>query len=419
MEKKRICIVTPDYLSCTPRVVKEADALYEAGFAVTVVFSQGNLKEPRYFDEILLKDKPWQWYTFGWAPFIKGEKLLYYKSKLRYHIAKRLPSAFWKFGKLAEYAEGRVYKELASLAKSCKADIYIGHYPIGLAAAAYASFCNKAKLGYDIEDLYGAEQPLTKKGIRETQRIKIIESRYLPYCRHISCVSELVAEEIAKRYNINRKILVIHNVFPLRERNNLDGKVKDRRGNALSLYWFSQVIGENRGIEDIIRAAGLLKEKIQIHLRGVVSQEYKRKLIILARSFGIEDFLYFHPSVPPSELLSRTAEHDVGLALEQPVSLSRCLSITNKLFFYMLAGLCIVVTDLPGQKYIYSNSPDIGFLYPPGDYQTLAKYLYKLISTQDLLNKYKQASLRAAQEKWNWEKESQNLIENIKNIINH
>lgn len=414
MNKKTVCIVTPDYINSNPRTVKEADALHQAGFNVRVVFSQGNLENIRIFDKILLKEKQWKWDIVGWSPFRKEERILYYKSKLRFHIAKRLHPLFWQFAKLAEYAEGRVYKELAKACVSEKADIYIGHYPAGLAAAAFAAFKRGAKLGYDVEDLYTEEQipPMRKR------RIELIERRYLPHCSYVTVASELFADEMVKRYSISPP-LVIYNVFPWAERENLDGKVKDRQGDPLSLYWFSQTIGENRGIEDAIRAAGLLEGRVQIHLRGnILSESVRNKFIVLARECRVEKFIYFHLPVPPKEILSRITEHDIGLALEQPVSLNRMLCITNKIFYYQLAGLAIAATDTPGQKHIISNySPEAGFLYKPGDYQALADNLNKLISNPDKLRLCKQAALKAAQERWNWEIESRKFIENISRLL--
>ena len=37
MKVERICLVSPGHLSSNPRLVKEADALHEAGYAVRVV----------------------------------------------------------------------------------------------------------------------------------------------------------------------------------------------------------------------------------------------------------------------------------------------------------------------------------------------------------------------------------------------
>ena len=52
-----ICIVTPGYISSTPRVMKEADALAEAGFRVRVVFSQGDLADIRRHDQLVLRGR--------------------------------------------------------------------------------------------------------------------------------------------------------------------------------------------------------------------------------------------------------------------------------------------------------------------------------------------------------------------------
>jgi len=395
-----------------PRTVKEADALYGAGFDVRVAFTEGNLEQIRALDDCLLKSKPWRFSTVGWSPFRKKERALYLKTKLRYHIFKRLPSFLFPFAKCAEYGEGRLYKELCLLASSEKADLYIGHYPIGLAAAAYAASRWGSKLAYDVEDFHTQEEV----GQRVKRRISLIEGRYLPGCAYVSCVSELVAEELAKLYNISNT-LVIHNVFPWEERAKIDGQIKDRKGDALSLYWYSQVIGENRGIEDTIRAAGLLKDKVQLHLRGWLTEEVKNKFLKLAKQCGIEENIYFHSPVNPAELLSRAAEHDVGLALEQPVSLSRKLAISNKFFFYLLSGLAVAVTNLPAQEYIMSTCPGAGFIYNPGDYQGLAGQINRFILEPKLLESSKQAALKAAQELWNWEKESKKLIERIRGLL--
>jgi len=411
-DKKTICIVAPGYISSNPRVVKEADALWQAGFNIRVIFSQGNLERVRLFDEILLKEKSWKWEAVYWSPFRKKERPLYYKSKFRYHLVRRLPLSLLSFGKLTEYSEGRVYKELAELAASEKADLYIGHYPTGLAAAAYAAFQWGAKLCYDVEDLHTGE-PLP---VKQKERIKIIESRYLTRCSYVSAVSELVADEMVNRYGIIRPI-VIHNVFPWADRKKLDGQIIDRKESTLSLYWYSQVIGEDRGIQDAIKAAGLLKEKVQIHLRGSVSKEVKNKFLTLARECEVGENLYFHPPVSPTELLSRAVEHDVGLALEQLNSLNHKLTVTNKFFFYLLAGLAIVATDIPGQRYIMSTCPDAGFLYPPGDYQTLAGYIKLWIENRERLESCKRTALEAARNRWNWEIESKKLVDTVGDLL--
>lgn len=412
-EAKKICIVTPGYISSNPRVVKEADALAKAGFNVRVVFSEGGLDELIGYDYQLLKQKNWQYDIVKWSPLRKKEKFLHYKTKLRHFAARRLPGCLYRFSRFAEFAEGRVYKELAKLAALKKADIYIGHYPAGLAAAAYAARQWEVKLGYDSEDLHTGEFPENSK---KTQRVKIIEQRYLPLCSIITASSALIGSELMSRYKV-KKPLVIYNVFPLEERKSMGKQKKEKKRKEVSFYWYSQVIGLDRGIQDLIKAARLVKGNFQIHLRGHIREDVQKKLKNLAKKNGVEKKLYFHSFIRPGELLFRAAEHDVGFALEWPVNRNRNISVSNKMFFYMLAGLAIAATGTAGQKQIMENNPQIGFLYKPGNYEELAAKLNELILSPGKLAACKEASLEAAEKTWNWERESKKLTENISKIL--
>src|SRR5580692_5024949 len=57
--KVRVCIVTSEQLSSNPRVVKEADALAEAGCEVRVVACQW-MDWARREDAALLQDRAWR-----------------------------------------------------------------------------------------------------------------------------------------------------------------------------------------------------------------------------------------------------------------------------------------------------------------------------------------------------------------------
>jgi len=322
----------------------------------------------------------------------------------------------WRIPGVAERAEGRVFPELLRLALRQKADVYIGHYPTGLCVAAHAARYWKGAYAYDIEDLHAAESPDTPEGRKRTRRIVLLEKRFIHGCAYCSAVSEGVAQEITRRYGVLSPV-VVKNVFSLSEINRADGLVKDRRGNAVSLYWYSQVVGEDRGIQDLIKAAGLLKGEFQLHIRGFLSRTIHDRLNDLARTSGIEDKLYFHEPVSPEELFSRTREHDVGVASEQLVSLNRQLTISNKMFFYMLAGLALAVTRTPGQSFIMQQNPGAGFLYMPGDIQSLASGLQRFIDDREYREACKRAAFLAAQQQWNWEKESVALLDRIDRVV--
>jgi glycosyltransferase involved in cell wall biosynthesis len=412
----RVCIVTPGYLSSTPRVVREADALAAAGHDVRVVFSQGQLDALREFDGELLAGKPWRASVFKWSVDDPAERRAFQMTRVRHRVARALPTITWSIPGVAERAEGRVYPELAELAAAETADLYIGHYPDGLAAASHAAEQHRAALGYDVEDLYADAFPETPETEKIKARILAIEHRYVPRCSYISAVSAPVADVFAARYGTETPV-VVHNCYPWSDRATIDGVTKQRRGAPLSVYWFSQTVGLNRGIQDVIRAAGAMQAPIQIHLQGSASEDVKDGLSSLAAGCGVDASLFFHGSVPPAELLSRAAEHDVGLAAEIPGILNRRLAVTNKQFLYFLAGLAIAASDVPGQRGVMDSCPSAGVLYEPGDFRGLAARLDVWALEPARLAEAKRASLEAARTRWNWERESAKLVEHIGEVL--
>jgi glycosyltransferase involved in cell wall biosynthesis len=197
----------------------------------------------------------------------------------------------------------------------------------------------------------------------------------------------------------------------------LDGQVRDRRGDALSLYWFSQTVGLDRGIQDVILAAGRLVGPVQIHLRGHLTEAVRAELLSLAADCGVSDALYFHAPVCPKDLLSRSAEHDVGLALEPGARVCHRVTVSNKLFVYMTAGLAIVATDVPGQRAVLGDLGEDAFLYRSGGHGALAAHLEELRSNRGKLLAAKKASLAAARQRWNWEMESKKLLAAVERAL--
>jgi glycosyltransferase involved in cell wall biosynthesis len=401
--------------------VKEADALHASGLSVRVVFTQSNGRE-RAFDEQLLADREWNWTTVRWDSggwrrirdrMSRRAWTRWVIGVARERIFRRIPQIAWPHGNVAERGEGRFFPELASSAAESRADLYIGHYPAGLAAAAAAASRWNARLGYDAEDFHLGEEENPEA---QRRRIEFIERRYLPSCDYVTAASNGIASALTQKYGIAPPVAIL-NVFPWSDRFSLDGRRCEGRGTRLSLYWYSQTIGLDRGIQDVIRASALLGESPEIHLRGDVAPSVRASLLELAASCGVAEHLFFHDQVPPTELLSRAAEHDVGLALEQGHTLNRAICTTNKLFFYLLAGLAVIGTDVPGQREILQQIAPAAALYRPGDVESLAAALSIWQRDRHLLEKAKRAALASAHDRWSWEVESAALIDQVQAVV--
>jgi glycosyltransferase involved in cell wall biosynthesis len=412
MPSARVCLVTPGYISSSPRVVREADALTAAGYDVRVAFTQGQLLDVRTFDDALIERKPWRTSIFKWSRADSSERWAYYRSGVRHHVAQALTSRGVTSAPIVARAEGRVYPELTALATAERADLYIGHYPIGLAAAAAAATRHGALLGYDIEDLYAETFPPTPDWLPSRSRIMALEHRHARACAHLTAVSDLVADAFADRYATPRPIPV-YNCHPWADRANLDNLVKERKGSALSLFWFSQTVGLDRGLQTAVEAAGLMRHPAQIHLRGSVDAGTRAALEDVARRAGVPDVLHFHPRCAPEELLSRAAEHDVGLALETDLSLNHRLTASNKIFLYFVAGLAVVASDVPGQRWVMERAPRAGLIAGHGDASSMARALDEWANDPLALAAAKQASLDAGRTRWNAEQEADRVVTSV------
>jgi glycosyltransferase involved in cell wall biosynthesis len=331
---------------------------------------------------------------------------------VRHRVAEGLTRHGARAGWLVDRAEGRVVPELGTLAAAQPAHLYIGHYPAGLAAACAAGAQHGAMVGYDVEDLYADTFAPGPQWTPSRERILDMERRYVPRCRHLTAVSAPVADAFMDRYGTRRPV-VVHNCHAWSERAHLDGQVRDRRGADLSLFWFSQTIGLDRGLQDALRAAGQVSRPVQLHLRGSASDEVRQELTRVAASCGMGERVHFHPPCPPAELLSRAVEHDVGLALETDEALSRRLSVTNKLFLYLTAGLAVAATDLPGQRSVFHATPGVGRLVPPDDVDALASCLDRWARDPEALGAARHGALEAARTRWNAETEGRSVVDAV------
>lgn len=318
--QRAVCIVTPGHLCTSPRVVKEADALQNAGFGVRVVSGRGPDERQRQDDSDIAGARKWRWDPVGWSNIHDGEKVRYWRAVFSHCVLRHLPKFSWSIPGIPERSEQKGFSDLATTAASEPNDLFIGHYPAGLAAAAKAADRWGAKFGFDAEDFHTADHDGSKEGRRLSALIAQIERRYLVQCSYVTASSPGIAAAYGQKYGI-RPPVVIPNVFPLADRHSMDGKVKDRRGAPFSVYWFSQTIGPGRGIEYAIEACATLNGPFELHLRGTISLQYKTDLIQLAQANNVADHLFFYEQVAFVNVLARAAEHDVGLSILRPIVL--------------------------------------------------------------------------------------------------
>lgn len=402
----KICLITPSHISANPRLIKEAQSLIKKGFDVTVVFTQ-NLDLLTKHDHQILSENP----------KLKFKVLNVSKSNSKTKLYRLFCTFFSKFLDLtAKFIPilnsspsmvNRYYKWQLKQAKRIQADLYIAHNLGALPIAVQAAEANKAKSGFDAEDFHRNEL-VTGTNLQKELITQKLEDIYIPKVDYITAASPLIAREYENLYK--RKVTSILNVFP---------KVKyphsERTSEDLILFWFSQTIGPNRGLETIFGALNRLEKPFTFHLLGNCDDQYRNEILLKLKT-SKQKSVIFHTSIAPNEIFERCKFFHIGFASEPGFSLNNNIALSNKIFTYIQCGLAVLASDTPAQAKLMVEYPEMGFVYEKGNEKQLADLISIYANDEKLRSRHQKNAFRYGQTLLNWEVEEQKFLAIIQTL---
>jgi len=401
-----ICIVTGSHLCRNPRVVKEAHALAEVGYDVTVL-------GPIFNDDLRIEDRT---LLDGAAWTHRASVDLRSPVQGNWARLQRKLGTYWtRFGGESPNALGYGVKQSLRQARRMNADLYIGHEEVGL-WVVWKLQKEGFLVGADFEDWHTRDLLPEDRHGRPMKLLEQVESDLLQTAGHRTTTSKAMAQAMAEAYNAPPPA-VVYNAFPWSDRESIDGTSRDRDGSGrVSLHWVSQTIGPGRGLETLCSALSRVRTPLQVHLRGQCRSDYRSTLDDI---FPTENghTLHIHGLVSPNDLLNHVAEHDIGLALEPHEPDNKLYTISNKILHYLLGGLAVVATDTAGQQEVAEAAGAAVRLCPPNDPEELARQLFALVETEDSLKRAQQDALRAARETFCWEQQVPRLLNSVDHAL--
>lgn len=409
----RLCLISPGHLATNPRLVKEANALVQAGHQVWVISG-------RYLPWAIEQDKWLLHEQCRWGPALAFGPHAPLRTRIRQVLTHKLAQLLIRMGVkqpwLSELAWHPLVPDLKAAAKKMRADLYIAHYPAALPAAASAAAAHSSHYAFDAEDFHLGDYSEDASHEPERQLLRRIESRYLPGCSFITASSPGIASAYAETYGLAAPV-VIRNMFP-RSQAPPGPTASGTAEPGPSLYWFSQTIGPDRGLECAIAALALTRSRPHLYLRGFIRADYRQSLYQLAEEHGVHDQLHLLPPAPPQQMERLAASHDLGLVAETGLTLNRRIALTNKLFTYALAGVPALVSDIPAHRQIIQEASGCLHLFRADDPSSLATVVDAVLtSTPSHQQAAREAMFRLAQEHWNWEREQQLLLACIEAVL--
>lgn len=404
---KNVTFITTGQPTTNPRLVKEAETLHQLGYNVKVIccFYQQWAQKP---DEALTGRYPGMYIYCGGDPVV--QKATYAKARIRQKLSTQLFKYTRNFG-IPENAISRTHTEALAIAKKIKTDIYIAHNLGALPAAVLAAKYTGAKVGYDAEDMHSGQ--FTSTHDKSYRLNKYIEEKYFSQVDYFTAASPLIAQYYKREYNFLKPV-VINNVFP---KTMLNIGQNYKANEPLKLFWFSQTIGPERGLEEVIKAMAATKSNVQLHLLGNCNENHRLTLLNLGDELNLNpDQVQFHEPIAAEEIFDFARRFDIGMATETGVPLNRDICLTNKIFTYIQCGLAMIVSDTQAQTLFMEQHPDTGKLYQKSNPQSLTDCISFYLQNPDVLYQTRLQNYLLGQTALNWETESHvflNLVQNI------
>ena len=353
------------------RVRREASALTEAGHEVVVVHL------PR---------------GGGPPPAVEGFEV---RSAATPAWTERLPG-----GARRSLAAARIVRVAAGV----RPDVVHAHDAAMLAPGWLVAKRAGARLVYDSHELATGVPYHSRAWYR---LVSTLERRIVPRCAAVITVSDGIAERLQRKYGLERRPTVVRNLPDLPPP--AEGRAEDLRASlgvgTAPLVLHHGAAAQDRGGESLIRSLAQLDGAHLLFLGG--DGAYADDLQALSAQLGLGSRIHFRAPVPLAELLSYSAQADVGVTLLEDTCENHRLALPNKAFEYVAAGIPVVASDLPELSRVV-DSYGIGWTVDPADPTSIAAGLRSALESGD--DPQLRERLDRAAEELSWARERERLV---------
>ena len=264
----RVCMHVLGKVRTDIRVMREATALVEAGFSVSIIDVVGEKTVP---DE----------------ENIHGVCVKHIIRSSWFVSARFKPWFLVKFMAMIIWGTFRLVR--------LPTDVYHAQDQRALPACFIAALIRRKPLVFDAHEL-----PLSDSVLKRWQRLHALSTRFLasvlPRCTGIITVSAPIAQEICKRYRVP-EVSLVRNV-PAYQAVPRSNKLRHHLGvnQDVSIALYQGGMQPNRGLDRLVRAAPFLGPNILIVMLGPTTRETQLQLRTLIASEGVADRVKILPS---------------------------------------------------------------------------------------------------------------------------
>lgn len=264
------------------------------------------------------------------------------------------PRAFWQ-----------AHRAVQAAASARPAGLYLASDLYTLPALAGAADTHGGALVYDARELYAAlDSSAGRPWVSAVWRT--VERRFIQRADAVLTVGDAIADRLVETMGVSRPTVLYNAPEPIGQPD------RSQLARALSLpddgrmvVLYQGLFRRGRGLHALTEA-GRAVDGVRLVLigEGVLDEE------IRTQGKDLGNRLVVHPFVPPDRLATLTPGADLGTCLIESLTESLRLSLPNKLFEYLAAGVPVLASPLPEIRAVVDQG--VGILADPSDPSAVA-----------------------------------------------
>ena len=280
-----------------------------------------------------------------------------------------------------------------------KSDIYLASDFFSLPVLFITAKIFRKKIFYDSRELF-TELPFHENKPLVRKTIKFVEKYLIERVDAVFTTGEMDTDYLKKLYSVGniylQRNLPVKNdsIIPI----NLNEKFSIPADSVIILY--QGIVVKGRGLEIYFNA---LSERSNLYLIILGGGEHLEYYKTLSKKMGLFKQTIFAGKIQQSEILNYTAGAFAGLSVIDNIGINNYYALPNKLFEYLMAGIPVIVNNLPQMKKIVDEYK-VGAVIDENSENSLNEILFKWKNNKSIYNELKQNCKNASVE-LNWENE--------------
>lgn len=289
-----------------------------------------------------------------------------------------------------------------------KFDLLVANDLDTLLANYLAAFLKRKPLLYDSHEFFTGVPELESNAFARNFWIKL-ERFLFPKLKYVITVNESIANLYAKMYQ--KEVKVIRNIpeMPLLpalfNKDEIKSKIPVDPGKKL-LVLQGAGINVDRGAEEAVIAMNYVEDAV---LLIIGSGDVILKLKKMVNENSLETKVKFLDKMPFDQLMTITRVADAGLTLDKDTNLNYRLSLPNKLFDYIHAGIPVLASYVPEVKKIVQQY-NIGVVIENHDPKHIADRITYMFADENRYASWKENVIAAARQ-LSWSVEEKKLLD--------